>query len=257
MAEQKRYYWLKFQNDFFTSKRIKKLRKLGADYVIIYLKMQLLSLKTDGRLEFTGLEKTFADELALDIDEDVDKVQLTLSYLQSCGLLDVDDNEFILPYVENNIGCETAVAQRVRDYRSRQKALHCNTSVTDVKQIGNGEKEIEIEIELDKEKSKPKEKAAEVTQPKVAARPRFQKPSIEELKDYIGQGKYNVDAEMFFDYYEANGWRAGKNPMKDWKATVRNWHRRENAKQTNKPTAKIEINAKQREGMTDVVDWGM
>ena len=43
MAEAKRYYWLKFRDDFFDSKRIKKLRKMagGDTYVIIYLKMQL------------------------------------------------------------------------------------------------------------------------------------------------------------------------------------------------------------------------
>lgn len=47
MAENKRYYWLKLMDDFFDSKRIKKLRKMagGDTYTIIYLKMQLLSLK--------------------------------------------------------------------------------------------------------------------------------------------------------------------------------------------------------------------
>jgi len=150
----KRYYWLKLHNDFFNSKRIKKLRKLGADYVIIYLKMQLLSLKTNGVLEFTGLENNFADELALELDEDEDKIQLTLSYLQSCGLLECHEDMFFLPYVETCTGSETAVAQRVREYRARQNALQCNTDVTVVKQIGNVEKEIDIEIEKDTEKKK-------------------------------------------------------------------------------------------------------
>ena len=47
MAGNKRYYWLKLMDDFFDSKRIKKLRKMagGDTYTIIYLKMQLLSLK--------------------------------------------------------------------------------------------------------------------------------------------------------------------------------------------------------------------
>ena len=72
MAENKRYYWLKLMDDFFASKRIKKLRKLagGDTYTIIYLKMQLLSLNRGGYLEYTGLEDEFYKEVALDIDED-------------------------------------------------------------------------------------------------------------------------------------------------------------------------------------------
>ena len=70
MTESKRYYWLKFRDDFFDSKRIKKLRRMagGDTYVIIYLKMQLKALRTGGVLEFTGIEKEFAEELSLDID---------------------------------------------------------------------------------------------------------------------------------------------------------------------------------------------
>ena len=56
MAEN-RYYWLKLQEDFFDSKRIKKLRRIagGDTYTIIYLKMQLKALKTNGVLEYTGI----------------------------------------------------------------------------------------------------------------------------------------------------------------------------------------------------------
>ena len=149
MAEGKRYYWMKFQEDFFDSKRIKKLRKLGADFVIIYLKMQLKALRSGGVLEFTGVEESIVDEIALDIDEDPDKVQLTLSYLQSCGLMETNSSgDIFLPYVEKNTGSETASAQRVRDFRNRQKLLHCNASVTEVKRECNVEKEIEKEIDI-------------------------------------------------------------------------------------------------------------
>lgn len=208
--ENKRYYWLKFKEDFFTSKRIKKLRKIGADYVIIYLKMQLKALKNDGYLPITGIEDSVADEIALDIDEDSDKVQITLSYLQACGLIETENDMLFLPYVQENTGSETANAQRVRDYRNRQKLLQCNTSVTQVKQLGNAEKEIEIEKEIDIDNKAPK---------------RFKKPTLEELQEYILEKHYNVDAEKFLDYYESNGWKVGKNSMKDWKATVRNWNR--------------------------------
>lgn len=54
---------------------------------------------------------------------------------------------------------------------------------------------------------------------------RFAPPSLDDVKSYIREGGYNVDAERFMDYYGSNGWKVGKNPMKDWKATVRNWNR--------------------------------
>lgn len=56
---------------------------------------------------------------------------------------------------------------------------------------------------------------------------RFTKPSIQEVKKFIQDNSFSVDPDAFYDYYEANGWMAGKNHMKDWKATIRNWNRKE------------------------------
>lgn len=156
MAE-KRFYWLKFRSDFFDSKRIKKLRNMagGDTYCIIYLKMQLKALKTDGVLEFTGIEDQFADELALDIDERPDDVRVTLMFLLQYGMCECSDNiHYFLPYVLENTGSEGESAQRVREYRERQKALPSNASVTDVKRNRNGDVtacNTEIDIEKDTE----------------------------------------------------------------------------------------------------------
>ena len=149
---ENRYYWLKLQQDFFSSKRIKKMRRLpgGDTLTIIYLKMQLLALKTDGVLSYTGLEQTFAEELALDLDEDAESVQLALAYMSSTGLIETSDNiSFLLPYVVENTGSEGSSAKRMRDLRERQKASLCDNGVTEQLQIGYGEKEIEKEIEKD------------------------------------------------------------------------------------------------------------
>lgn len=171
MAEGKRYYWLKFKEDFFTSKRIKKLRKISADFVIIYLKMQLKALKTDGYLQITGIEENVADEIALDIDEDPDKVQLTLSYLQACGLVEVSTDMLFLPYVQENTGSETAAAKRGKEYRANltdeqkekererarlgmQKTRARRKAVTECyEQVTNVEKEKEKEKDISTQKS--------------------------------------------------------------------------------------------------------
>ena len=124
MADEKRYYWLRLYDDFFGSFRIKKLRKMagGDTYVIIYLKMQLKAMKTDGILKYRGLGTDFVDEIAIDIDEDPDNVRVTLMYLLSCGLAETNDQQtFFFPYSVENTGSETSSAQRMREARKRQK----------------------------------------------------------------------------------------------------------------------------------------
>ena len=83
---------------------------------------------------------------------------------------------------------------------------------------------------------------------------KFRKPSIEEIRDYILEyGCYWVDAERFFDYYESNGWKVGKNAMKDWRAAVRNWNRQEQAKAQQYGISK-QTRANQR-GESPIADW--
>lgn len=55
----------------------------------------------------------------------------------------------------------------------------------------------------------------------------FVPPTVQEVAGYCEQNDYSVDAAKFVDYYTANGWQVGKNKMKDWKAAVRNWNRKE------------------------------
>ena len=62
---------------------------------------------------------------------------------------------------------------------------------------------------------------------KSRTRKRFRPPTVEEVEAYCFERNNKVDAERFVDYYTANGWKVGKNPMKDWKAAVRNWERKD------------------------------
>lgn len=57
--------------------------------------------------------------------------------------------------------------------------------------------------------------------------PRFQKPSVEEIRQYCQEKSLDVDAERFFNFYESKGWMVGKSPMKNWRAAVCTWTRRE------------------------------
>lgn len=76
--------------------------------------------------------------------------------------------------------------------------------------------EIEPEIGIDSERLRSGE-----------SKKRFRPPTVEEVEAYCFERNNKVDAERFVDYYTSNGWKVGKNPMKDWKAAVRNWERKD------------------------------
>ena len=214
MAER-RYFWLKLKEDFFESKRIKKLRRMagGDTLTIIYLKMQLKSIKTDGVLTYTGLESSFAEELALDLDESPDDVLLLLNYLSATGLIETSDNiNFFLPYALQSIGSESASAERVRNYREKQKSLQCNADVTEMKRIGNGEIEKEIEKEIDKDNG--------------AKRTKFTPPTLDEVRAYCKERNNQVDPERFIDYYASQNWKkANGQKVQNWQACIRQWEK--------------------------------
>ena len=161
MAEEKRYFWLRLYDDFFGSFRIKKLRKMagGDTYVIIYLKMQLKAMKTDGVLQYRGLGTDFVDELSIDIDEEPDDVRVTLMYLLSCGLAETNDQKtFFFPFSVANIGSETSSAQRMREARKKAKEIPENNVRTLCEhRYGEIEKEIytELDTEIEKENNNP------------------------------------------------------------------------------------------------------
>ena len=60
---------------------------------------------------------------------------------------------------------------------------------------------------------------------------RFAPPSLDEVMSYCDQRGNKINAERFVDYYTANGWMVGRNKMKDWKAAVRSWEKKEKPKQ--------------------------
>ena len=83
----------------------------------------------------------------------------------------------------------------------------------------------------DKDKDKDKDNVKEsVREKKPLAR--FTPPTLDEVEAYCRERRNQIDAQRFVDYYTANGWRVGKNPMKDWRATVRTWERADGMKQT-------------------------
>ena len=84
-------------------------------------------------------------------------------------------------------------------------------------------------------KGEKSEEQSTTTKPKKASQQRSKPPTLEEVKQYIQEKGFTMSAETFYNYYTANGWRVGKNKMKDWRASVRNWNTREKEFKSNRP----------------------
>ena len=73
---------------------------------------------------------------------------------------------------------------------------------------------------------------------------RFVPPTLDEVTDYCNERHNKVDAERFIDFYSAKGWMVGKNKMKDWKACIRTWEKRESAGKEVLPKYMTEVKEK-------------
>lgn len=142
----KKYFWLKLKTDFFLNPKIKKLRRIpgGDTYTIIYQKLMLLSVATEGVLVLEGIESKLEDELSLILDETPESIQICWAFLLANKLVEEITNlEFFLPSVPLLTGSESDSAERVRQFRQR-KALQCNAQVT------QGNEKVTTELELEK-----------------------------------------------------------------------------------------------------------
>lgn len=120
----KKYYWLKLKVDFFQQRELKRLRKIagGDTYTIIYLKILLLAIQQDKCvISYNVPNDKFAEELALDIDEDYENVEVTLRFLEANSLAEFIEGDMTLAKVGELVGSETDAASRMRKMRSKNQ----------------------------------------------------------------------------------------------------------------------------------------
>jgi predicted phage replisome organizer len=115
---------MKLENNYFDLKMQKALRKEanGANMTIVYLKLQLRSLANNGIINFEGLYPTLAEELAVDIDEALVDVQMTLAFLEKYGVIkQLKEGEFLIEEMQHRVGSITDSAMRMAKLRDKNK----------------------------------------------------------------------------------------------------------------------------------------
>lgn len=177
--------------------------------------------------------------------DDMARNYVALPYEYLVEMEQLDDAEFgrlcraLLRYSESGepiqaSGNERFYAARVMAQEDRFKASYDSTSTARSaagkagaskrwQSIANDDKESQAIASYDKNantqpNTKPIHHATNVADV-------YKRPTIEEVAAYCQERGNSVDPERWFAYYESNGWKVGKNTMKDWKAAVRTWER--------------------------------
>lgn len=148
---EKKYYWLKLKENFFSEPDIKLMKSMqnGKDYMILYLQLQLMSLKSEGILRYKDLIPYTTEMLATLTDTNVDTVKGAVDTFEKLKLVEIwDDGTIYLSEMQKLIGKEGQSAERVRRHREQRKAL------TRPLQCSALEIKSNIEIEIEKEKEK-------------------------------------------------------------------------------------------------------
>lgn len=229
MAESKKYWYIQLNVNFFEDERIDWLcdQQNGYAYVVLYLKLCLKTANNNGILTRQIGDMIIpynADKIAEVTHMNVDIVRVAFELYKRIGLVyeaDENCNFMRLPEVAGMVGYTTQYAIDKARQREKNKSKLLQQSLDNVQDNvqDNVSQELRVKsIEL-------RDNSLEIE--KEDKRKRFTPPTVEQVKLYCIERGNTVDAENFFDFYEAKGWKVGSQPMKDWRAAVRTWEKRE------------------------------
>lgn len=222
--------WIKIVVDIFDDEKIKLIESMpdGDSIVVCWFKLLCLA----GRQNNYGVlmlndRIAYTDEmLATVFRRPLQTIRLALSTFEQFGMIEIINGAITIPNwgkhqnIDRLDKLREYQRQYHKEYRKKQAQLPAKAeSKVESKLYVNGtDKDIEIDKEEEKENSI-------VGQPK-----RFKPPTVEEVADYCRERNNGIDAQHFVDYYTANGWKVGKNSMKNWKAAVRTWEKNDKGK---------------------------
>lgn len=189
-TENKRFYWIKLRENFFQQETIDWLmeQENGSAYIVLYLKMCLMTANTAGELIRTIGDMTIPYEpkkISQKTGFDIDTVNVALSLFKHLGLIEETQEGIpIMPEVKNMVGSESESAARVRKYRKKKKALQSNTDVTN--------KALQSNVEIRDKSIEYRDKSKENREEKVESRKKETGTSDDGLKDAVNAYRKNI-----------------------------------------------------------------
>jgi hypothetical protein len=164
---------------------------------------------------------------ACELGMTTDALEQFLSFLadpDECGLIEYEDGIVTTDRTQENYEHLNGERVRKRTKGKNGAEIRWNGAEKDENGAENNGKLNETKL------NKTKEDIREAASASVSQFQRFIKPSLEDVSAYCQERKNRVDPQAWLDHYESNGWKVGKNPMKDWRAAVRTWERGDFAK---------------------------
>lgn len=189
-TENKRFYWIKLRENFFQQETIDWImeQENGSAYIVLYLKMCLLTANTSGELIRTIGDMTIPYEpkkISQKTGFDIDTVNVALSLFKHLGLIEETQEGIpVMPEVKNMVGSESESAARVRKYRKKKKALQSNTDVTN--------KALQSNVEIRDKSIEYRDKSKENREEKVESRKKETGTSDDGLKDAVNAYRRNI-----------------------------------------------------------------
>lgn len=170
--------------------------------------------------------KSFYEPLKILSDEQLGKLFRAIFEYQINNVEDVNpDIKMAFEFFKNQFRLDNDKYQKIieRNKINGSKGGRPKTQENQKNPMGLKEPK---KADKEKDKEKDKDNKKEINKEK-----RFKKPTLEEVAEYCKERDNLINPETFINYYEANGWKVGKNPMKDWKACIRSWETKEYNKQ--------------------------
>ena len=223
------------KNENFITIHAWMISRLGLSGASLIIYAVIFGFSQDGESYFRGSRQYLADWCNCSLSG----VKKCLKQLQEIGLIEQvhhsKDNQEVFyranmePRSQNDLGHKVTEARSQSDRgvgskvtEARSQSVPANKDNIEDNIADNIVDKIECDIVV-----------CETTK-----RPRFKKPTFEEVKTYIEENGYtSVDPDRFYAYYEANGWKVGRNSMKDFKAAIRMWSARDKNDQKKRPAA--------------------
>ena len=216
--------WIKLYIDMFDKRKIKKLRRLPAGNEILLIWVMLLAMagkcNAGGMIYITERVPYTEDDLAEELDFEVNTIRLALNAFEELDMVSKDDFGFIslLGWEEHqNVDRLAEIRAKDRDRKrlKRAQAKALLESSADVHGQSTDSPHIDKEEEKDEDLRNKK---------KTYKKETFTPPSLDEVQAYCRERQNGVDAKQFYDYFTASGWIDSKgNKVKSWKQKVITW----------------------------------
>jgi hypothetical protein len=190
------------------------IQDLDNDHRLFYL-----YLLTNEKTKQCGIYEISKKQIAFELGYSIDRVSKLFQYFIKSGkILYSDDTKEVA--LKNWMKYNSSTSPKVI---SCIKSELCNIKDRVLIEYVNG-----MYTASQEEEEQEQEQEEEQTEKKK----RFVKPTQNEVLEYMIELKMSDLSQRFVDYYESNGWKVGKNPMKDWRAAVRTWKQQSDNKTT-------------------------